>query len=159
MVLFNVRLDPRIKVQQTVGADADSESRCPRVLQQHDLLDEVVGQLIDQFDFEERLTADEFQNTASGILGAHVLVRPIIVSKDHIDESLADVEGHGVPLLLMLIAVGAAEVAVLSDLERDVTHMVTVEPDGLRIRRREEFIQAFVEADYLIPVGQIRPPR
>ena len=72
---------------------------------------EIVRDLIDQINFQQRLPADEFDDHPRCVFGVEVQIGFFVRIQQHIDKALGDVKTHAVRGLVDLIAVGAAEIA------------------------------------------------
>ena len=102
----------RAEVQRSVCGHRRFPARRPWMMQAEGLRHEVVEDLVDQLDFQQRLTADKVKNDPGNLRGRDVLICPLVCGEQHIDGGLGGFKRHLPVRLAALIAVAAAQVAV-----------------------------------------------
>jgi len=73
-MLFQIFLYFWLEIMSPVGTNGDTKSCSPGMLQPDQFPDEVIGNLVNEFDFQQRLPADELNDNPWGKFRIDVLV-------------------------------------------------------------------------------------
>ena len=144
------RLNLRLEIVLSVGADADTRPAGQFAPGLHTALEEVFANIPDQLRFQKRLPADEIKDDRfSGAVDerAGLIVQPHL--NEHIHDALARVKAHNLVALVMLVAVVTAEVAAVCDLKCNLAHQRSV----LHIRVQAVDIIVVVRQSRKLPHG------